>query len=163
MKIKKRFLALLFKISDYPILFRDLLEANALFNEGMLVDTAKLNYKIKTLNAYLLYAAFCSLILLPLLLITHSSFTLIDFHLSIISAVLVTACVFIGFDIFRAYARKLMTKRLIQRAWVLHFPHFPYEKYSKILAEIYKEAIKKEIPRNALKNYVLEQIITHSK
>ena len=41
----------------------------------------------------------------------------------------------------------------------MHFPHFAYEKYSKIVAEIYKEATKKEIPRQALENYVLEQII----
>ena len=34
-----------FFVSKQPVLFRDLLEANALFNEGMLVDGAKLNFR----------------------------------------------------------------------------------------------------------------------
>ncbi|EMS8451624.1 hypothetical protein V5B51_000770, partial [Campylobacter coli] len=42
----------LFKISDQPVLLRDLLEANALFNDGMLVDPSKLNFNFKILNSY---------------------------------------------------------------------------------------------------------------
>lgn len=40
----------LFKISDQPVLLRDLLEANALFNDGMLVDPSKLNFNFKILK-----------------------------------------------------------------------------------------------------------------
>ena len=35
----------IFVVSKQPVLFRDLLEANCLFNEGMLIDPAKLNFK----------------------------------------------------------------------------------------------------------------------
>ena len=49
-KIKEFSLNFLFKISNHPVLLRDLLEANVLFNEDMLIDPAKLNFKMKHLN-----------------------------------------------------------------------------------------------------------------
>ncbi|EJS2474433.1 hypothetical protein NW643_000889, partial [Campylobacter coli] len=137
----------LFKISDQPVLLRDLLEANALFNDGMLVDPSKLNFNFKILNSYIYFGIFCTLVLLPLLLITHYLFTRLDFHISIISAVAVTACVFISYDIFKVYARKMISKKLIQKAWALHFPYFSYEKYSIMAGNFYKEALKEEIPK----------------
>lgn len=161
-KFKQFSLDFLFKISDQPVLLRDLLEANALFNEGMLVDPAKLNYKFKTLNAYVYYGILCSFVLLPLLLLTHYFFTLLDFHISIVSAVLVTAFVFIAYDLFKIYTRKIISKRLIQKAWNNHFPYFAYEKYSKIAEEIYKQALKDEIPKASLEKYVLEKIVEKS-
>ncbi|EJM1245150.1 DUF1624 domain-containing protein [Campylobacter coli] len=152
----------LFKISDQPVLLRDLLEANALFNDGMLVDPSKLNFNFKILNSYIYFGIFCALVLLPLLLITHYLFTRLDFHISIIGAVAVTACVFISYDIFKVYARKMISKKLIQKAWALHFPYFSYEKYSIMAGNFYKEALKEEIPKANLEQYVLEKII-HSK
>jgi len=163
-KFKQFSLDFLFKISEQPVLLRDLLEANALFNEGMLVDPAKLNYKFKTFNTYVYYGILCILVLLPLLGITHYFFTLLDFHISIISAVLVSACVFIGFDVFRIYTRKIISKKLIQKAWLNHFPCFAYEKYSKLAQEIYKQALKDGISKTNLESYVLEKIVqNHSK
>lgn len=159
MKMKEFILNSIFKISNQPVNLKDLLEANALFNEGMLVDPAKLNYKFKVLNSYLIYAMLCFLIIVPLILITHYFFTMIDFHISIISSIFVTACVFVGYDIFKIYTRKIISKRLIKKAWALHFPYFSYEKYSKSVEEIYNKAIKEEIPKNQLEQYVLEKII----
>ncbi|EOL9455778.1 hypothetical protein ACNAEC_001567 [Campylobacter coli] len=152
----------LFKISDQPVLLRDLLEANALFNDGMLVDPSKLNFNFKILNSYIYFGIFCALVLLPLLLITHYFFTRLDFHISIISAVAVTACIFISYDIFKVYTRKMISKKIIQKAWALHFPYFSYEKYSIMAGNFYKEALKEEIPKANLEQYVLEKII-HSK
>lgn len=163
MKIKELILNSIFKISNQPINLKDLLEANALLNEGMLVDPAKLNYKFKILNSYLIYAILCALILIPLLLITHYFLTIIDFHISILSSVLVTACIFIGHDIFKIYTRKIISKKLVKKAWALHFPYFAYEKYSKIAENIYNQAIKEEIPKNQLEQYVLEKIIQTNK
>ncbi|CAM4089312.1 hypothetical protein [Campylobacter armoricus] len=159
MKIQKFILNFIFKVSNQPVNLKDLLEANALLNEGMMVDPAKLNFKFKVFNSYLIYALFCALIIIPLILITHYFLTIIDFHISILSAIFVTACVFIGYDIFKIYTRKVISKRLLQKAWVLHFPYFAYEKYSKIAEEIYNQAIKEEIPKNQLEQYVLEKII----
>lgn len=158
-KFNQWLLNALFKVSDYPILFRDLLEANALFNEGMLVDPAKLHYKFKPFNTYALYTLLCILVLGILLIITHYGLTKIDVHFNIIGTVIITSLVFIGFDFFKIYVRKLISKKQIQKAWAVHFPYFAYEKYSKIVATIYKESIKKEVPKNALESYILEQIV----
>ncbi|WP_261798054.1 hypothetical protein [Campylobacter peloridis] len=159
MKIHEFVLKFIFKISNQPVNLRDLLEANALLNEGMMVDPAKLNFKFRVFNSYLIYALSCVFILVPLLIITHYFLTIIDFHISILSAVFVTACVFIGYDLFKIYTRKIMSKKLLKKAWALHFPYFAYEKYSKIAEEIYNQAIKEEIPKNQLEQYVLEKII----
>lgn len=158
-KFDKWLVNTLFKISDYPVLFKDLLEANALFNEGMLVDPAKLHYKFKPFQTYGIYTLACIVVLSLLIIVTHYGFSKIDVHFSLISIAIVTSLVYMGFDFFKAYTRKLISQRQIQRAWALHFPHFAYEKYSKIVAEIYKEALKKEVPKNALESYVLEQIV----
>ncbi|HEG8257953.1 TPA: hypothetical protein SF031_001225, partial [Campylobacter jejuni] len=50
-KFKEFSLRFLFKVSEQPVLIRDLLEANALFNDGMLVDPSKLNFNFKILNS----------------------------------------------------------------------------------------------------------------
>lgn len=161
-KFKEFSLRFLFKVSEQPVLIRDLLEANALFNDGMLVDPSKLNFNFKSVNSYIYFGVFCAVILLPLLLITHYFLTKLDFHISIVSAVMVTACVFIGYDIFKVYTRKIISKKIIQKAWALHFPYFAYEKYSTMAGEFYKEALKEEIPKANLEQYVLDKII-HSK
>ncbi|QOR00826.1 MULTISPECIES: hypothetical protein [unclassified Campylobacter] len=159
MKIQEFILKFIFKVSNQPVNLKDLLEANALLNEGMMVDPAKLNFKFRVFNSYLIYTLFCIAILVPMLIITHYFLTIIDFHISILSAVLVTACIFIGYDIFKIYTRKIISKRLLKKAWALHFPYFAYEKYSKIAENIYNQAIKEEIPKNQLEQYVLEKII----
>ena len=141
----------IFVISKQPVLFRDLLEANCLFNEGMLVDPAKLNFKFRYARTYLVYG-----------LLTHHLFTKLDFHLSIVSAVVGTSAVFIGFDMFKIWARKAVSKELIKKAWSVHFPYFSYEKYSTKVEMIYNEAVKNEIPRKDLEQYVLERLVAQS-
>ncbi|WP_291951468.1 hypothetical protein [Campylobacter sp.] len=159
MKIQDFIFNSIFKISNQPVNLKDLLEANALLNEGMLVDPAKLNYNFKNINSYFIYTILCAIILIPSLIITHYFLTIVDFHISILSAVFVTSCVFVGYDIFKIYTRKIISKKLIKKAWSLHFPYFAYEKYSKIVENIYNQAIKEEIPKNQLEQYVLKKII----
>ncbi len=57
-KFKEFSLRFLFKVSEQPVLIRDLLEANALFNDGMLVDPSKLNFNFKILNFYFIFWCF---------------------------------------------------------------------------------------------------------
>ncbi|EKR7992625.1 hypothetical protein P9H63_000812, partial [Campylobacter fetus] len=46
-KLRKFIFKKLFIVSKQPVLFKDLLEANCLFNEGMLVDPSKLNFRFR--------------------------------------------------------------------------------------------------------------------
>ena len=55
-KIKQFMFKNLFVVSKQPVLFRDLLEANCLYNEGMLVDPSKLNFRYRHRRFYAIYA-----------------------------------------------------------------------------------------------------------
>ena len=60
---------------------------------------------------------------------------------------------------FKIWARKAVSKELIKKAWSVHFPYFSYEKYSTKIEMIYNEAVKNEIPRKDLEQYVLEHLL----
>ena len=157
--LKKLVLQKMFHVSKKPVLFRDLLEANAEFNEGMLVDPAKLNFKFNYGKSYILFGIFAFIILVPTILLTHAFFAKIDVHLSLLAVIIATSAVFIGFDCFKAWARKELTHELIKKAWENHFLYFPYEKYSEIVEQIYDEAVKNEISKRDLEKYVLDKLV----
>lgn len=158
-KLKDYMIDKIFFISKQPVLFGDLLKANALFNEGMLVDPAKLNYRFRYGSLYGLYSVICVLILLLVIALLHEFLKEIDFHFSIICTALFTALVFLGFDAFKIWARREVSKRQIKSAWQLHFPYFTYEKYSQIIERIYNQAIQDEIPRGELEKYILDKLV----
>ncbi|MBP3207807.1 MAG: hypothetical protein J6M21_06075 [Campylobacter sp.] len=157
--LKKLVLQKMFHVSKKPVLFRDLLEANAEFNEGMLVDPAKLNFKFRYGMSYMIFGIFILVILFPASALTHAFFTKIDVHISLLAMIVATSAVFIGFDCFKAWARKELTHELIKKAWENHFLYFPYEKYSQIVEQIYDEAVKNEIPKRDLEKYVLDKLV----
>lgn len=157
--LKQKIVYYMFVVSKKPVLFRDLLEANATYNEGMLVDPAKLNFKFRYGRSYLVFGLLCLALLLPIILLTHTFFATANVHLSLIVAVLVTAFIFISFDIFKAWARHELTGELIRKAWAVHFPYFAYEKYSTKVEELYNEAIKKEVPKRDLEQYILDALV----
>jgi len=63
---------------------------------------------------------------------------------------------------FKIWARREKSGELIRRAWSVHFPYFSYEKYSTKVEMIYNEAVKNEIPRKDLEQYVLERLVAQS-
>lgn len=160
--LKQKIVYGMFVVSKKPILFRDLLEANSTYNEGMLVDPAKLNFKFRYGRSYIVFGFLCLIVLIPFVIATHTFFSKTNVHISLIAAILVTAFVFIGFDIFKAWTRHELTGDLIKEAWSVHFPYFDYDKYSSKVEEIYNEAIKKEIPKRDLEQYVLDALVKAS-
>lgn len=158
-KFEDRIISSVFYVSKKPVLFKDLLKANSYYNEGLLVDPSLLNFRFLYGKSYVIFIALCFCVLIPFLILTHGIFEKIDFHFSILSAIFVTSSIFIGFDIFKAWARKKLTHRLIKEAWEIHFPYFPYEKYSTKVEIIYSEAIKQDIPKRELEKYVLDKIV----
>jgi hypothetical protein len=124
----------------------------------MFVDPGKLGFRMNIVKAYLVYFAICTVILVPLLAISHYFLEHLDFHISIISSVLVTSAVFIGFSFFSAWIRDCVTLKLIKKAWLVHLPYFAYEKYNKIVEEIYNQSIKEEIQKKNLQQYVISKL-----
>lgn len=159
-KLRKLVFKNLFIVSKQPVLFKDLLEANCLFNEGMLVDPAKLNFRFRYGRLYIAYGIICFAMLAIAIIILHNLFEKIDFHYSIIGTMVMTSIVFIGFDYFKVRARKSISKELIKKAWKMHFPYFPYDKYSQKIEIIYNEAMKNEISRKELEKYVLDKLVS---
>lgn len=98
--LKEKIISYVYKISNQPILFRDLLEANSHYNEHMHVDAGKLGFKMNIVKAYIVYFALCTFVIMPLIAITHYFLKHLDFHISIVGSVLVTSAVFIGFSFF---------------------------------------------------------------
>ncbi|MDR3346625.1 MAG: hypothetical protein LBS73_05575 [Campylobacteraceae bacterium] len=156
--IRDKMINYIFTISRQPVRYKDLLAANALHNEGMYVDPAKLNFRMNISKAYSVYALICACILIPVILIIHF-LPETNRHIPIFGVIFATSCVFISFNYFTAWLRDSITLKLIKRAWVLHFPYFPYEKYSAQVEELYNEIRKKELPRKDWEQYVLDGLL----
>jgi len=84
-----------FTTSRQPVLLKDLLVANVQHNEKMHVDAAKLGFRLKIGNAYIVYILIVSIFAVPIAAISHKIFANIDSHASIVAAVIFTAVIFI--------------------------------------------------------------------
>ncbi len=158
-ELNKKIVDYVYVVSKQPVLYRDLLRANLLFNEGMYIDPAILNFRKNIKKAYISYGLICFAIFTPLLLLTHTLFTKIDFHISIVGTIFATSFIFIGFDFFKDWIRTEISRRQIKEAWKLHFPYFPYEKYSQKVELIYQKALKEEVSKKDLEKYVMDNLI----
>ena len=156
--LKEKIISYVYKISNQPILFRDLLEANSHFNEHMHVDAGKLGFKMNIIKAYIVYLALSALVVMPLIGITHYFLKHMNFHISIIGSVLVTSAVFIGFNFFNVWIRRAITLKLIKKAWIVHFPFFAYEKYNQKVEEMYNESVKQEVQKKNLQQYIINKL-----
>jgi len=158
LSIKERIVNFVFTLSEQPVIFKDLLSANSHFNEKMFVDPGKLGFKLNIIKAYIVYLALCALIVMPLIGITHYFLKHMNFHISIVSSVLVTSAVFIGFNFFNVWIRNAVTLKLIKKAWLVHFPFFSYDKYNKKVEEIYNESVKQEVQKKNLQQYIMNKL-----
>ncbi len=149
----------IFRISEAPIRFEELMQANKVYNDGMPVDAHLLGYRIRLGRMYLVFVIFTHLFILPITLIFHKVLATIDCHYLIIVAVLFTALFFASFTLFKEYMTELMTLRRLKEAWKIHFPHFSYSKHSKEVAMFYKEALAKEIHHRDLSRYIIDKIV----
>lgn len=160
--MKQFLLKTLFFTSKQPVLFRDLLEANTLFNEGMHIDGSKLNFKFNYPRIYLAYALFCLFWFLLAMLAFHTLLAKADSHISIIITAVLTALGCMGFDLFKLYLRRQKALELIKKAWEVHFPYFAYDKYNEKVELIYGEALKKEVAKKDLEKFVLDALVLSS-
>lgn len=156
---KDKVLDYVYILSKQPILLRDLLDANMQYNEGMHVDPARLGFRLKLGRAYFVYILIVLAIIVPISAILHKSLAIVDPHISILGAMIITAVIFIGFNFFRAKLRDEITKRQIKYSWKLRFPYFSYDEYNKKIEIIYQKAIKEEISKKDLERYILDNLV----
>jgi len=148
----------IYNISKQPVKLDKLLEANALFNEGMKLDGTKLGFRIKLGRAYVVFLLLAHIIIIPVAFVAHEIFKNVDCHASIILAIFFTALLFGIFNFFKEWTRDCVTRQRIKHMWSLHFPHFPFEEFSKDVAEIYEEALKEDVKHTDMEMYILDKL-----
>jgi len=157
-KIKNKILDYVFIISKQPVLLKDLLVANDLYTEKMRVDASKLGFRLNIARAYIAFAVLAFVIVFPIAIVGHVLLTKIDSHISILASILLTALIFIYFNIFREKLVDIMTINRIKQAWKNHFPYFPYNEYHAKVAALYEKAEKAEISKKELEVYILDNL-----
>jgi len=157
-KLKEITIDYIYNISKQPVKLDKLLEANLLFNEGMKLDGTKLGFRIKLGRAYIVFLFLAHLVIVPIAFIFHELFRILDCHASILLAVFFTAMLFGIFSFFKEWTRDCVTKQRIKQMWSLHFPHFPYDEYSKEVSTIYEKALHEEIKHSDLERYILDKL-----
>ena len=157
--IKEKIIDYVYILSNQPVIFKDLLSANSHYNEKMYVDPGKLGFRRNLIRAYIAYFTLSAFIIIPLIGVTHYFLKHMNFHFSVLGAVFVTSAVFVGFDFFKSWIRDAITLKLIKKAWLVHFPFFAYEKYSKKVEKIYNESQKSEVSKKDLQLYVMDKLV----
>ncbi len=157
-EIKNKITDYVFITSKQPVLLKDLLVANDLYTEKMRVDASKLGFRLDIAKAYQTFAVLAFIIVCPLSIIGHMLLAKIDSHASIVVSILMTALIFIYFNIFREKLVDIMTIKRIRDAWKNHFPYFPYDEYHEKIAKLYEKAEKAEISKKELSVYILDNL-----
>ncbi|MRI83921.1 MAG: hypothetical protein C6I00_05815 [Nitratiruptor sp.] len=148
----------LFELPRYPMRFRELMEANRIYVDHLDIRQIP-GIKFCRIKLYLLYFIIWNLILIPLSLLFHSFLARLDCHVAIVLAILFTLLFFGTYKIFEERLKERAARRLIKEAWNNYLPHFPYEKYQERVAQIYKEALDREIPRRKIEQFVIDSIV----
>lgn len=157
--IDEKLLPFVFTSSKNPILFHDLLDANRQLKDGMTPNSGALGYKIKLKNMYIAFLILVHIVFVfPAITVLHKLFVKMDCHLSIISAVIFTGLFFVSFSIFKEYMIEKISIKRVKEGWTLHFPPFEYDSYSKKVADIYNDSIKKKVPRGELEYFVMSNL-----
>jgi len=157
-KLKVNIISYIYNISKQPVKLNELLEANALFNEGMKLDGTRLGFRLRTGRAYLVFMILVHIIIIPMAFLAHEIFAIADCHASIIVAMAFTAFLFGIFNYFKDWTRDSVTKERIKNMWILHFPHFPYSEFNIEVSNIYEKARENEIKHVDLERYILDNL-----
>jgi hypothetical protein len=152
-----------FSLSDGPMLFRDLLKTNKMYQEGLKLEGKIPGFRLSIGRSYLVFVALWHLILLPASALFHTVLAKIDCHLLILMAILFTGMFFATYAIFKEYLIDTVALKIIKNAWANHFPHFDYDLHAKEVANIYSEGLEKEIPHKNMQLYILDRLVETKK
>ncbi|KFN38684.1 MAG: hypothetical protein JU82_10570 [Sulfuricurvum sp. MLSB] len=153
----------IFTLSDDPMLFRDMLNTNKMYQDGLKLEGKIPGFRLSIGRSYIVFIALWHLILFPASAIFHSVLAKIDCHLLILMAILFTGMFFATYAMFKEYLIDTVALRIIKKAWENHFPHFDYDLHAKEVAKIYSEALDKEVPHKNLQLYILDRLVENTK
>ncbi len=160
-QLDKYVLPYVFRISEQPMLYKELLDANKRYNDGMKLEgnIAGMRMSIgRTILSFGLIWHF--LFVLPVGTLLHTVLADLDCHMSVILAILFTAFFFGSYFVFKEYIIDLSAQKQIRAAWKNHFPHFDFDKHSIEVSSLYSQAIEQEIANKDVRMFILNGIIT---
>jgi len=156
----KTIIPFVFRISDQPMLFVELMQTNKMYDDDMKVEGRVPGFRIRIGRTILVFLLIWHILLIPISLLFHMQLAKIDCHLLIIMAVIFTGLFFATYMMFKEWLIDLMAIRHIKKAWENHFPHFSYDKHHREVANLYSEAIEKEIPSKEIYLHILNNMIS---
>ena len=152
-----------FTLSDSPMLFRDLLRTNKMYQDGLKLEGNIPGFRFSVGKSYIVFITLWHVIMLPPAALFHAKLIKIDCHLLIIMAVLFTGMFFAMYAIYKEYLIDLVAHQILKRGWENHFPHFDYDLHAGDVAKIYSEGLEKEIPHKEMQLYILEKLVEGKK
>lgn len=148
-----------FTLSDSPMLLRDLLRTNKMYQDGLKLEGNIPGFRFSVGRSYIVFIILWHIVMLPLAALFHQKLAKIDCHLLIIMAVVFTGMFFAMYAIFKEYLIDSVARKILLRGWENHFPHFSYDLHAKEVTQIYSEALDKEIPHKDMQLYILEKLV----
>ena len=148
-----------FTQNDEPLLFRELLKSNKMYDDGLNLEGKIPGTRIRIGRNILVFLLTWNVILLPISIIFHKLLVKIDCHILIITSVIFTGLFFATYSIFKAWMIDRVALKTIKEAWHNHYPHFAYAKHHKQVARLYGQALDKELPNKEIQLYILDHMI----
>ena len=148
-----------FRRSEQPLLLRELLELNKSYDDGMKLEGRIPGYRLRIGRTILTFLILWNVFLLPVSLVFHRELAKIDCHLLIILAIIFTGMFFGTYMMFKEWLIDRVARNRIEEAWKNHFPHFAYDKHHREIAQIYREALEKEIPSKELYLHIMNKLV----
>ncbi len=157
--VDTKLIPFVFKISEQPMLFSELLIVNKAHQEGMNPEPTMLGFKLRKGRAYLIYIILWHIVFGPPALIFHKVLIKVDCHALIIFAVLFTGVFFATFLMFSEWLKERVTDNLIKKAWKIHYPHFKYSHHGKEVANIYARAQEEDVHHKDMRLYIYNNLV----
>ena len=157
--IHTKLIPFVFKISKQPMLFKELMHANKIYNDGMNLEYNMKGFRTRLGRIYFVYFALVLIISTPLSFAFHTQLAKIDCHALIISSIVFTILLFSSFALFKSWLIEQVSSLLIVQAWKNHFPHFDYSNNTQKVSTIYSQAIESGIQNKDLQRHVITKMV----
>jgi len=157
--IDTKILPFVFKISNQPMLFKELMHANKIYNDGMNLEYNMKGFRVRLARIYFVYFSLVLFISTPLSFAFHTQLAKIDCHALIISSIVFTIFLFLGFTLFKSWLIEQVSIQIIMKAWKNHFPHFDYTKNSQKVSAIYAQALEHGIQNKDLQRHIITKMV----
>ena len=158
--LTEKIIPFVFKTSEQPMLFKELMHANKIYNDRMNLEYNMKGFRIRLGRFYLVFFGLSILVAVPISLLLHTLLAKIDCHALILMSVGFTVVFFSAFALFKTWLIEKVSKKLITRAWSNHFPHFDYKNNRRKVSNIYEDALEHGIKNKDLKHHIITKMVS---